>query len=93
MAKKDLEIRVVKLEDGRDAIMSKLTEMNGTLTGIDHVIRGNGAPGLVTNVEKQDLRIKELEKARKSWKDLMVLIISGGLVAFIAEMLHHFVGR
>lgn len=93
MPKKELEIRVVKLEDGQDAIMTKLTKMDSTMDGIDHVIRGNGGPGLTTKIETQEQRLKELEKARKSWKDFMVLIVSGGMVAFIADMLHHFVGK
>lgn len=93
MAKKDIEIRVVKLEDGQGAIMNQLTKMDDTLVGMDHVIRGNGGPGLTTKVETQEQRLKELEKARKSWKDFMVLILSGGLVALLAEILHHVAGK
>jgi hypothetical protein len=93
MPKKDMEVRIVKLEDGQGAIMGQLTKMDETLVGMDHVIRGNGGPGLTTKFETHDQRIRELEKVRKSWKDFMVLIMSGGLVALIAEILHHVVGK
>lgn len=87
----NLEIRIVKVEDAYKALMKKLLEMDEKLTGMDHVIRGNGRPGLVTKFELQEQRIKTLENNKKDWKDLIALCISGGLVALFTALVQHLI--
>lgn len=84
------EVRIVKLEDAYKAIMEKLKEMNERMVGVDHVIRGNGRPGLVTEVETLKQSVKDLKGARKDWKDFMVMIAGGGIVAVITALVQHF---
>lgn len=85
-----LEIRVTKLEDRHSAILEKLKEMGDRLIGMDHVIRGNGSPGLVAKLATHNERIKALEEKKRSWKDLTASVVSGGVVAIIAALLQHF---
>ena len=88
---KGLEVRVVKLEDAYKFITEQLIELNQKMTGMDHVVRGNGTPGLATQMQLQDQRIKNLERARKGWKDFTVLCVSGGLVAVLTVAVQHFI--
>lgn len=85
-----LDVRMVKVEDACKNIMSKLMEMDTRLTGMDHVIRGNGRPGLVAKVEVQETRLKTLESNKRDWKDFTAMIIGGGLVAVFTAALQHF---
>lgn len=87
---KKMEVRVVQLEDGLKNIMSKLMDMDSRLTGMDHVIRGNGSPGLVSKTDVIDQRIKNLEGNKRDWKDLLAMVIGGGLVAVFTVALQHF---
>jgi len=90
-----LEVRLVKLEDRHDEIMTRLVNMDKKLDGLDHVIRGNGSPGLATKVETQEQRLKELEgdqgDTKRSWKDFSILCVSGGLVALVTSLMQHFI--
>lgn len=87
------EVRLVKLEDAYKGIRDSLREMNERLVGMDHVIRGNGRPGLATDVEilKQD--VKTMKAGKKDWKDFLVLVVSGGIVAVATILMQHFIGR
>lgn len=85
------EIRLIKLEDGHKNIMGKLHEMNDTLNGMDHVIRGNGRPGLVAKVEVIENKIEHLEVGKKDWKDFVAMGVSGGLVAVFTAVVQHFI--
>lgn len=90
MAQKS-EIRIVKLENGQKNIMDKLHEMNETLNGMDHVIRGNGRPGLVAKVEVIENKIVNLEVGKKDWRDFVAMGVSGGLVAGFTALVQHFI--
>lgn len=84
------EVRLVKLEDAYKFIGEKLMEMDKRMVGMDHAIRGNGRPGLTTDVETLKLQVKELNKVKKGWKDFMVMVIGGGIVAVITTAVQHF---
>lgn len=88
-----IEVRVVKLEDAYKGIRDILRDMNERLVGMDHVIRGNGRPGIVTDVETLKQAVKDLKSNRKDWKDFVVMVVGGGLVAAITIMLQHLIGR
>lgn len=85
------EVRIVKVEDAYKSILGKLQEMDSRLVGMDHVIRGNGRPGLVAKAEVIDQRLKNLETNKRDWKDLIAMIVGGGLVAVFTALLQHFI--
>lgn len=85
------EIRLVKLEDGHKNIMDKLMSMDERLIGMDHVIRGNGRPGLVSKVEVIENKIANLEINKKDWRDFVAMGVSGGLVAGFTALIQHFI--
>lgn len=67
-------------------IMAKLNTMDGKIDGLDHIIRGNGTPGLVTKLELHAVRLKTLEGSRHRWRDAF-FTVSGGIVVGIAVFL------
>ena len=82
------ELRLERME-------STLADVKTTVDGLDHIIRGNGNLGLVATQELQDLRIKTLEDDKKSWvkswRELIILMASGGVIAVLTEVVQHFV--
>jgi hypothetical protein len=89
------EVRLVKLETQNTEILSHLMSMDAKMDGLDKLIRGNGKPGLLTTQTEHELRIQTLEDTRKgsmkSWRELSVLIISGGVIALLTAAVQHFV--
>ena len=77
------QIRLCRMED-------TLNEVKGKVDGLDHIIRGNGNPGIVATQELHDLRIKTLEKHKKSWREFTILMASGGVVALLTAVVQHF---
>jgi hypothetical protein len=90
--KKDtaLESRVVRVETILVSIAETLTRLDTTMAGMDHVIRGNGAPGLSQKVSELKVEIKEL-KEDKGMLQHAVYGASGGLiVGLIMFAVQHF---
>lgn len=89
------EVRLVKLETQTSEILSRLTSMDSKMDGLDKLIRGNGKPGLLTTQTEHEVRLKTLEETRKgsmkSWRELIVLSISGGVIALLTAAVQHFV--
>lgn len=70
----------------RSEVMDKLEVMDKKLDGLDHIIRGNGTPGLVTKMELHAVRLKALEGSRHRWRDAFFTIAGGiavGIVVFL----------
>lgn len=90
MSKKP-EVRLIQLEEAHKTIMDKLVSMDERLVGMDHVIRGNGRPGLVAKTEVIEQRLKGLEGNRRDWKNFIAATLGGGLVAGITMVMQHFI--
>lgn len=67
-------------------IMAKLELMDKKIDGLDHIIRGNGTPGLVTKMELHAVRLKTLEGSRHRWRDAF-FTVAGGIIVGIAVFL------
>lgn len=78
--------RVASLEAVIPAIHQQLAEMNGKMDGLDHVIRGNGSPGLASKVDAIKTRVETIEGGRSRWRDAF-FTVSGGIVVGIAVFL------
>lgn len=87
---KKITDRVEKLEvkAAEDRVMLKgisdtLKGMDEKMTGLDHVIRGNGSPGMKATVEAIAVRVGSLEGKRSKWRDL-AFTVGGGILVGIA---------
>lgn len=95
MGNNKLEVRVAKIEVGLKAIIETLTRMDARMEGLDHVIRGNGKPGLVADTATISLRVGELEVSRNKWRDLFFTVagcVVGGFVLYLLQQtwsVHH----
>lgn len=78
--------RVAKLEEKFSSIHDALVEMNVKMDGLDHVIRGNGSPGLAAKVDAIKTRVETIEGGRSRWRDAF-FTVSGGIVVGIAVFL------
>lgn len=81
-----LNERVAKVEAILPAIHDQLVEMNVKMTGLDHVIRGNGAPGLAAKVDAIKTRVETIEGGRNRWRDAFFTVAGGiivGVVVFL----------
>lgn len=78
--------RVAQLEAIIPAIHGQLSEMNEKMSGLDHVIRGNGAPGLAAKVDAIKTRVETIEGGRNRWRDAF-FTVSGGIVVGITVFL------
>lgn len=78
--------RLATLEAIVPAIHEKLKELNDTMTGLDHVVRGNGAPGLAAKVDAIKTRVETIEGGRNKWRDAF-FTVAGGIVVGIAVFL------
>jgi hypothetical protein len=85
------EIRLVKLEAQGSQILSHLAAMDVKMDGLDSLIRGNGRPGLATVQAEHAVRLKNLETGKKNWKELTILVVSGGVIALFTAAMQHFV--
>lgn len=89
------EARFVKLETQNTQILEHLMAMDAKMDGLDKLIRGNGKPGLATTQSEHELRIQTLESTRKSslknWRELTILITSGGVIALLTAVVQHFI--
>lgn len=82
-----LSDRVNKLEvrNAEDKVMLKnisdtVARLDEKMTGLDHVIRGNGAPGMKATVDAIAVRVGSLEEKRSKWRDLAFTVGGGILV-------------
>lgn len=78
--------RVAKLEGMLPAIHDALQDMNAKMDGLDHVIRGNGAPGLAAKVDAIKTRVETIEGGRNRWRDAF-FTVAGGIVVGISVFL------
>lgn len=78
--------RVAKLEAVLPAIHDQLVSMNEKMVGLDHVIRGNGAPGLAAKVDAIKTRVETIEGGRSRWRDAF-FTVSGGIVVGVVVFL------
>jgi len=89
------EVRLIKLEAQSSQVLTQLAAMNLKMDGLDALIRGNGKPGLATTQSEHELRIKALEETKKGvikgWRELGILIASGGMIALLTAAMQHFV--
>lgn len=73
MDKNKLDKRVTILESNHKESMTILQRLDERMEHMDHIIRGNGSPGLVTQIEvlqtKTDLISKSLEDQKETSKD------------------------
>lgn len=78
--------RVAKLEAKFSAIHDYLADLNEKMEGLDHVIRGNGAPGLAAKVDAIKTRVETIESGRSRWRDAF-FTVAGGIVVGIVVFL------
>lgn len=83
-----LEIRVTKMEVVLKTLLETLTRMDARMEGMDHVIRGNGKPGLVADMATTVVRLDSLESSRNKWRDLFFTVagcVVGGVILFLIQ--------
>ena len=78
--------RVTQVESVIPAIHNELKRLNDTMEGLDHVIRGNGSPGLVERVGTIVSKIENLEGTRNRWRDAF-FTVGGGVIVGVAVFL------
>lgn len=78
--------RVAKLEEKFESIHGSLASLNDKMDGLDHVIRGNGSPGLAAKVDVIATKVETIEGGRSRWRDAF-FTVSGGIVVGIAVFL------
>lgn len=90
-----IEVRVAKIETVFGTLLETLKRMDERMEGMDHVIRGNGKPGLVSDVRDVVSRVATLETSRNKWRDMffsVVGIVVGGVILFLIQQqwsIHH----
>jgi len=89
------EVRLVKLEAQSSQILSHLASMDAKMDGLDALIRGNGKPGLATVQAEHEIRLNLLEIGKndwlKNWRELIILVVSGGVIAMLTALVQHVV--
>lgn len=80
------DTRITKIETMFATLFETLKKMDERLEGMDHVIRGNGAPGLVSDVRDITTRVTSMEGSRNRWRDLCFTMV-GGIVVGVAVYL------
>lgn len=72
--------RLAKLETIIPVIHESLATLNEKMDGMDHIIRGNGAPGLAQKVDSIKQRVELIEGGRNRWRDACFTVVGGVLV-------------
>lgn len=83
-----LEIHVAEHRTVLKSISDSLERLDGKMEGLDHVIRGNGSPGLAATAATVALRLDSLESSRNKWRDLFFTVagcVVGGLILFLIQ--------
>jgi hypothetical protein len=78
--------RLATLETLVPTILEKLTAMDAKMDGLDHVIRGNGAPGLAAKVDAIKTRVETIEGGRNRWRDAF-FTVAGGITVGVSVFL------
>lgn len=71
--------RVARLEAIVPEINEKLGRLDAKMDGLDHVVRGNGAPGLAAKVES-------LTSTHRRWRDVTFTIAGGIVVGVVVSI-------
>lgn len=92
MKKVDERLTKLEVKGAEDRIMLKgisetLKSLDEKMTGLDHVIRGNGSPGMKATVDAIAVRVVSLEEKRSKWRDLAFTVGGGVLVGLLLNYL------
>lgn len=75
--------RLAKLETIVPVIHDALQDLNKKMDGMDHIIRGNGAPGLAQKVEAIKVKVEAIEGGRNRWRDVCFTVVGGVIVGVV----------
>lgn len=76
---KKVSDRITALETLIPAIHEKLKSLDEKMDGLDHIVRGNGTPGLAAKVEN-------LTSFHRRWRDVFFAVLGGVVIGVTVSM-------
>ena len=89
MASSKVENRITKLEANTESIKTALVAIDAKLDGLDHVIRGNGSPGVAAKVSAVQEDLAELKAGKDRVREALYAAYGGLGVGIILYVVQH----
>lgn len=85
-----IDLKVAKLEVQLAGILPMLKKMDEKIDGLDHVIRGNGAPGLSEKISSLKVEVVELKGDKSRLMNAVYGAVGGLAVGLVMFLVQHF---